>query len=257
MSKYQGAFVWHDLMTTDMAAAKAFYSEVIGLTCAPTEMSGPDYEIFRAGERMIAGLMPITDDAKKMGAAPMWTGYICVDDVDAATLKVKDLGGVICRAPADIPHVGRFSVVADPQGAVFYLFKMASPMPDEAPPTDAPGVLGWNELYAADVEAVFPFYAEMFGWTRADAIDMGPAGKYQMFKHGEKVIGGMMNRPAEFPRAMWNFYFNVPDIDKAAASVTAHGGKIINGPMPVPGDGWIFQGLDPQGALFAAVGKQV
>ena len=63
------------------------------------------------------------------------------------------------------------------------------------PPAMAPGRFGWNELLAGDVPTVWPFYATMFGWTKADAIDMGPMGTYQLFASGGTSIGGMMNRP--------------------------------------------------------------
>ena len=100
------------------------------------------------------------------------------------------------------------------------------------------------------------FYADMFGWTKADAIDMGPMGKYQLFNHGDKTIGGMMQKPPNIPVAMWNFYFNTSDVDAASARVTAAGGKVVHGPVEVPGGQWIVQALDPQGALFAVVGAR-
>lgn len=247
-----GAFVWHELMTGDMKSAETFYKSVVGWSCRDSGMTGMDYAIFSAGEAMTAGLMHIPDDAKKMGAPPSWSGYVSVDDVDAAAVKLKSLGGKVVREPADIPDVGRFSVVADPQGAYFQLFKSASPGPG-APPPDTPGRVGWNELYALDMEKVFPFYAEMFGWVKSQAVDMGPMGKYQLFSHDGKDIGGMMTRPPHIPVALWCFYFNVADIASGVARVNAGGGRIVNGPMQVPGGHHIAQALDPQGALFALV----
>ncbi len=256
MTKSHGAFVWHELMTSDPDAAERFYNAVVGFSCKNSGMAGMDYRIFSAGDSMVAGLMHIPEDAKKMGAPPNWSGYISVDDVDAATEKLKQLGGKVFKEPTDIPNTGRFSVVTDPQGAVFQLFKTAAPMPGSEPPPDAPGHVGWNELYAVDVEAVFPFYAQMFGWVKLDAIDMGPMGKYQMFGNGALAIGGMMNKPEKVSAALWDFYFNVRDIDAATASLTANGGAIVNGPMQVPGGQWVVQALDPQGALFALVGAR-
>ncbi len=256
MSKDHGAFVWHELMTTDIVAAKAFYCDVLGWTCRDSEMPGSPYWIFNAGDGMVGGLMPVPDEAKKMGASPMWSGYINVDDVDAAATRVKHLGGAVYRAPDDIPGVGRFSVVADPQGAVFELFKPIDPMPAERPGNDAPGRVGWNELYATDIATVFPFYADLFGWTKGEAMNMGPMGVYQMFNHGEKTVGGMMNKPANIAKPGWNFYFNVADIDAAVERVAKGGGKIVHGPEQVPGGQWIVMGFDPQNALFALVGSR-
>ncbi|WP_163614835.1 VOC family protein, partial [Klebsiella pneumoniae] len=81
------------------------------------------YTIFKAGEAPVGGLMELPADARKMGAPPHWIGYIVVDDVDAATDKARSLGGSVYVEPQDIPEVGRFSVVTDPQKAAFCLFK--------------------------------------------------------------------------------------------------------------------------------------
>ena len=92
------------------------------------------------------------------------------------------------------------------------------------------------------------------GWTKSDAMDMGPMGVYQMFKTGgEFAAGGIMTKPPAIPAPYWGFYFNVPALDAAVERVTKGGGKILNGPMEVPGPMWIIQGLDPQGAPFALV----
>ncbi len=82
--------------------------------------------------------------------------------------------------PRDIPDVGRFAVIADPQGASLALFKSASPAQDQPPEQVAPGRVGWHELLAADREA-FAFYADLFGWEKTDAMDMGAMGIYQLF----------------------------------------------------------------------------
>ena len=254
MASPHGLFVWHELMTTDMEGAKAFYCDVLGLTCADPKMPGPPYWIFSAGEGMVAGLMNIPPESRAMGAPPMWSGYIYVENVDASTAKLKDMGGSVIRPPEDIPGVGRFSVVADPQGAVFELFTSATPPSANPPELGAPGRVGWNELYADDMEKVFPFYAEMFGWKKGDGVDMGAMGTYQLFEHDGQAIGGIMTRPPHVPRPVWGFYFNVADIDAAAARATAAGGRIVHGPVPVPGGAWVAQGVDPQGVGFAMVG---
>ena len=70
---------------------------------------------------------------------------------------------------------------ADPHGAVFILFKGTS---EEAPPpapAGTPGHVGWHELHAGDLDSAFAFYSGLFGWTKAEAMDMGPMGVYQIF----------------------------------------------------------------------------
>ncbi len=85
---------------------------------------------------------------------------------------------------------------------------------------------------------------------------MGPMGTYQLFAAGGEAIGGMMTKPAQIPSPAWLFYFIVPEIDAAAARATDRGGQVLNGPMQVPGGGWIVQCTDPQGAMFALVGNR-
>ena len=82
-------------------------------------------------------------------------------------------------------------------------------------------------------------------------MDMGPGGMYQMYglTAGES-LGGMFNMPPEMPRPAWNIYWEVADVDAAATRVEGLGGRLLTGPMEVPGGGRIIQGLDPQGAIF-------
>ena len=179
-------------------------------------------------------------------------GYVGVPSVDDHVQKLTAAGGSICKPPQDIPGVGRFAVVADPHGAVFMLFQGSEG--DSAPPRDAsaPGQVGWNELHAGQGDEAFAFYAGLFGWTKDQALDMGPAGPYQLFKTGgAEAAGGMMTKMPEMPVAAWLFYFNVEAIDAAVERVKAGGGQVVHGPMQVPGGGWIINAIDPQGALFA------
>jgi predicted enzyme related to lactoylglutathione lyase len=249
-----GNFFWYDLMTTDVEAASKFYADVVGWGLQDT---APDmnYTLFTVKDQGVAGLMPIPEEAAKMGGRPCWTGYIAVDDVDKAAAQLKEAGGMIHKPPTDIPGIIRFAVVADPQGAVFIIAKglRDAPMPAFDPAT--PGLAGWRELYAADGTAAFAFYEKMFGWTKAEAMDMGPMGVYQLFKTGgADAVGGMMTKPEAIPLPCWGYYFNIPATDAAAARVTKGGGKIVNGPMEVPGGQWIVQCVDPQGAYFSLVG---
>jgi uncharacterized protein len=243
-------FVWYDAMTTDMKSAETFYRAVVGWEIKDSGMPGTTYSILSAGGTMVGGLMPIPDDARKMGVQPAWMGYIAVDDVDDYAKRVKAAGGSIMREPADIPNVGRFAVAADPHGAGFYLFKPNTTEQPTQPPAGAPGQVGWRELHAGDGAAAFAFYSGLFGWTKDQTMDMGAMGVYQTFKTAGEQGGGMMTKMPEVPRPFWLYYFNVDGIDTAVKRVNDAGGKVVNGPMPVPGDMWIIHALDPQGAMF-------
>lgn len=257
MASMTGKFVWYDLMTTDTKAAEAFYGSVVGWEAKDSGMPGQAYTLFSTGGAPLAGLMGIPGEAQ--GMPPVWFGYIGVDDVDAYTQKVKAAGGAVQRTPQDIPGVGRFSVVADPQGAGFMLF---TPAPGSERPTDGtmmtPGHIGWHELHAADGAEAFSFYQKLFGWTRVSEMDMGPMGVYAMFgTSGNEAVGGIMTKipGAPFP-PMWMYYLNVEAIDAALERVQQAGGQVTHGPHEVPGPMWVLQGLDPQGAMFALVAPQ-
>jgi predicted enzyme related to lactoylglutathione lyase len=110
-------------------------------------------------------------------------------------------------------------------------------------------------LLAADWEKAFAFYREVFGWQKADA-DTGAMGTYQLFSVGGQTVGGMFTKPPTVPVPFWLYYFNIGDIDFAMKRVKAGSGQILNGPIEVPGNRWIVQCTDPQGAIFAVMGKR-
>jgi uncharacterized protein len=256
MSTPQGKFVWYDVMTSDSKAAESFYRGVIGWDAKDSGMPDAAYTLLSVGSTMVGGLMPIPPDARAHGARPCWSGYIGVDDVDAMAARVTAAGGAIHRAPQDITGVGRFAVAADPHGASFILFHGNSepPQPPHAP--DAPGFVGWHELHAGDLESDFAFYAGLFGWTKAEAVDMGAMGVYQTFATGGAPIGGMMTKTPATPAPHWLYYFNVEDIEAAKERAVKGGGQILLGPQQVPGGSFILQCRDPQGAMFAMVGPK-
>ena len=247
-------FCWYDLMTTGTAAARAFYGAVVGWGAEDSGTLGAEYTIFTVDGRGVAGLMPIPEDVRKAGVPPCWMGYVAVDDLDRAAAELVRQGGKVHRGPTLVPDVIRFAVVSDPQGAGFLIAQTLVTDPKALPPPGTPGTAGWRELYAADWQAVFPFYQRMFGWTKTEAIDMGPMGTYQLFATGDAAAaGGMMNKPTAIPAPCWGYYFNVESIDAAAARVAAGGGAVLNGPMQVPGGQWIVQCRDPQSAYVSLV----
>lgn len=248
-------FVWYELMTTDSDAAAKFYADVVGWKAAKSPMPDMDYVLFNAGPDQVAGAFTLSAEAKAGGAPVGWVGYVGVANADQAAKELRAAGGAVHREPSDIPGVGRFAMVADPQGAAFALFQPARG--DDASPADIakPGHVGWHDLYARDGAAIFDFYGKLFGWVKGDAMEMGPAGKYQIFgSAADHMMGGMMTKPAQMPAPARLFYVNVPSIEKAVPKIKAGSGQVLNGPIEVPGGQWVVQCLDPQGANFALVG---
>jgi len=245
-----GRPIWYELMTSDTAAAEKFYKSVVGWTAAPFGASPQPYTIFnRAGDAGVAGMMKTPDG---MNAPPFWAMYVGAPDFAAAVAHIKRAGGSELSPVIDIPEVGRMQMMKDPQGAAFYVMQPASSAerPEQAPEV---GEVSWIELMTTDAPAAMKFYQEVFGWQPSEAMDMGPMGKYQMFNRPHGMIGGMMNKPPELAQVPpnWGIYFRVPDVDAAVERIKAGGGKILNGPMEVPGGDRVVNAMDPQGAAFA------
>ena len=119
------------------------------------------------------------------------------------------------------------------------------------------GEFSWHELATHDQPAAFRFYEKLFGWEKTSAMDMGPGGVYQMYGRAGVPMGGMFNKPAEMPGPpSWLHYIRVDDVNRAVDVTNGRGGKIVNGPMEVPGGDWIAQGMDPQGGMFAVHAKK-
>jgi predicted enzyme related to lactoylglutathione lyase len=259
MSDYRGRFVWYELMVDDAAAAKAFYGKVLGWGFDDMPMPGQDgetYTLAKAGDVPVPGVMRLPQEAKAMGARPSWAGHVAVDDVDATAKQASELGGKVLREPSDIPGIGRFAVLADPDGAVILIFKGAdNSMPPPNPESRDAGFVGWRELMAGDAGKVIDFYVALFGWTKDEPFDMGPMGKYYLFSAQGVSTGGMMNKHAEVPMAHWGYYLNVDGADAALQRVKDAGGKVIMGPMQVPTGEWASTCFDDQGVYFGLLSK--
>jgi hypothetical protein len=252
MARTHGVFVWYELMTSDVATAKAFYATVVGWRVEDVPMPGATYTVLSAGETQVGGLMDLPADACAGGVTPCWAGYLAVDDVDAAARRATELGGAVHRAPADIPGIGRFAVIADPCGAALNVFRAARPGQPAA--SRGAGHVGWRDLHSTDWPTAFGFYSALFGWGKGSGFDTGATGAYQQFTIAGTVAGGMFNSPAALRRSLWLYHFSIGDIDAATARVVAGGGEVIDGPRAVPGGGWITQATDPQGTAFALLG---
>ncbi len=249
-STSRGRFVWHELLTNDPKAAIDFYTRVIGWKAQVWDKN-PAYTLLLAESGPIGGVMEPPAEAKSAGAPPNWLSYIDTPDVSATVDAAVRLGAKIYKPVTQIPDVGRFAVLADPQGAVFAVITPQSPSQINDPPLL--GEFSWHELATTDQAASLGFYQQLFGWEKTEAMDLGPMGVYQMFGWAGKGMGGIYNKPKEMPAApQWLGYAVVPDSRKVAEAVPASGGKILNGPMEVPGGGGlIVMCVDPQGAPFA------
>jgi predicted enzyme related to lactoylglutathione lyase len=245
-AEIRGRFVWHELMTTDTGAASDFYSRIVPWKAEDSGM--PSYSLWMSGKTRAGGLMaqPEAD-----GTPPHWIIYIATPDVDATVAAAEKLGGRILKPAADIPNVGRFAVLSDPQGAAFALFTPGSE-PEGEMGGGGVGDFTWHELATTDPEAALSFYSELFGWSKGATHDMGDM-VYYLISHEGKDVGGVYKARDNSTPPNWLSYVRVADAAKAANAVKAAGGRVLNGPIEVPGGSWIVQILDPQGGAIALV----
>jgi len=250
----QSRFAWYELLTTDMAAAKAFYRDVVGWDARDASTPDMAYSLLTFSDVPVAGLMELPEEGRRMGATPRWVGYVAVDDVDATADRIRRLGGAVFVPPTD-SNIGRVSIVADPQTATLALVGGLKPDLRRAAP-HGPGQVGWHELLAADGAKAFAFYRELFGWQKAQAeTETVPMESYQLFAAGGVTMGGIFTKLARVRVPFWLYYFNVADVARSAEHVRAGGGQVAQGPTELPDGSWIVRCIDPQGAMFALQGK--
>jgi predicted enzyme related to lactoylglutathione lyase len=245
----RGRFVWHQLMTRDVAGAKKFYSKLVGWKTLPWPLD-PSYTVCHSDAGPVAGIMEITADLPAE-VPSHWLEYIGTRDVDGIAEAAVRAGGSIVKAPSDMAGAGRYAVLKDPQGAVFAIIdpENARPESEGVPPL---GTFSWHELATSDNEAAFAFYSGLFGWEAISRMDMGPIGIYLIFGENGVQRGGMYIKPPENPGPpSWLPYAHVPNADQSFQVALASGARGTVPPMEVPGGSRIANLVDPAGADFA------
>jgi len=233
-----GTFVWHDHMSGDSPAAQGFYSKLFGWSYTPFETDQGEYPMITTNGQQHGGFGPA-----HMGAPPHWIGHVLVDDADAAGARAESAGGQVLAA-MDIPEVGRFAVIKDPQGAVISAF---APQGEAQVPE---GAFVWDELHTSDIEAAKTFYPAVFGWT-LNEMDMGEMGTYVLFQAGGVDRAGAMQQMANDPSPPhWLTYLGTDDVDATTAKAKDLGGQVYMDPMDIPNIGRFSIAADPTGAAF-------
>jgi len=195
-------FIWYELLADDADAAARFYGAVLGWRTRDSGLPGPGYRFLSTGEADIGGLMALPPGAKARGARPQWLPYVSVPDVDARVAAIAAAGGTVHMAAADIPGTGRFAMVADPQGAPFYVMAPIAEGPSLSflPGRSVHG--GWHELHTRDWRAARDFYREQLGWGTALEMDMGAMGTYLQFNAGQGAAFALIGPRWEKHRAV-------------------------------------------------------
>ena len=261
-----GTPIWYELMTNDPAKVGAFYDAVLGWTVAEdgdTLPNGAKYGMIqRADGGQAGGVLTLSSEMCEHGARPVWLTYFHVPDVDASVAKAQDMGASVQMPPMTMDGVGRMAMLADPQGAHFYVM---TPMPpDGSDPgagsavfsPDAVGQCAWNELNTDGADEQESFYTSLFDWDVTGQMPMPDNHTYKFVNDGDTPLGAIGSMKPEGVPSHWLPYFRVADIDAAKAAVEANGGTVMMGPMEVPGDDYIVVGSDPDGAPLGLVGRR-
>ncbi len=233
---------WVELGTDDPPSARTFYTELFGWR--PDSGARPEAEGYTqmfVGDAPAAAITPRY--APQQPTA--WTVAFAVADAEVTASRIKAAGGKVIKEPTDVLDHGRFSVSADPSGAVFILwqprgFKGAGVF-------NEPGALGWVELATRDTAGARDFYPEVFGWSVA------PSEHYTQWGLNGQDFGGMLAMDDRFPPQVpphWLPYFSVADADNTVGRAVAMGGDVLVPAVSMPGGRRTAVLRDPQGATF-------
>lgn len=244
-----GKFVWHDLRTSDPERAQAFYRELFGWSFR----GDASYAHIHNAGRDQGGILPLPSE---ITTGSHWTSYVSVDDVDTTVERAKGLGAEMRMPIVDAPNVGRFTLLADPQGAQLSPFEYSAV--DKTPPRAGKtphGDFCWDELHSTEPEAACAFYGELFGW-KSSRLDMGPMGFYWIEKSSNQDVAGIMKLAREAAqKPFWLPYLAVDVVDATANRVEKLGGVVRSKPTDIPSIGRYSVLADPTGATFAIYKK--
>jgi uncharacterized protein len=240
-----GSFVWHDLLTRDVAGAKRFYGELFGWRFEDTKRADRPYAIARVGAAPVAGIVDVSGIAD---AGTQWLSFMAVANVDAAVALFQSGGGKVLVQPLDLP-LARAAVVADPQGAPLGLAQLRRDIPDATQPTASH--FFWQEYLARDARQALDFYRKVAGYTPAIS-DTRLGVEYHVLKKA-RGGAGLFQLPATVTDVQpnWLPYVLVNDAAPLATRVTALGGRVVVPAAPERRNGSLIVVADPAGAVLA------
>ena len=239
-----GQFVWRDLLTTDLAAARSFYGGLFGWTFSKT--GDPKYVLASLNGRPIAGMADVSGEADVNSS--QWVSWISVSDVDEATATTVNAGGSVIRDPKDRPDRGRFAVVAGPNGELVVLV-----VSQGGDPVNREAELGdwlWQELWTDNTEVSLSYYGRLVGYTQEQA-NGGIEQDYFVLETDGEARAGVTMIPWEWVSPNWLPYIRVDDAQGYAQRVEPLGGRVLFAPRSDVRQGTTAIIVDPTGAGFA------
>ena len=234
----EGKFVWNDLLTDDVAAAKDFYGQLFGWTFKQI----CDYTVVKNGHQNIGGMVEIKDTSENHGAA-RWLCSLSVADVDKAVSLVIREGGSIQNGPMDLLNRGRGALVRDSLGAQLLLLHAT-----DGDPQDKEPVIGswlWHELWSNDTEDSLAFYQKLVGYDFS-----GDKNDYLILLKDEQWRAGIRHSSDPELEMRWVPIVRVANTVEIAERAKELGGKVLIEPQVSASGGSIALLADPSDALF-------
>lgn len=240
-----GKFVWHNLVTSDPEAARAFYGALFGWDFDVKE--GGRYSVILHRGRNVGGIL----DATTAGDPPKrahWLSAVSVTDLDGSLQAVRAAGGKQLETPIDVAGIGRVVTVEDADGALLHLLAPAH----GDPPDQDTAVHGWlwHELLANDTKRALSFYEEAFGY-QVKAVTRDSGRDYNVLWSSGGPRAAVLENPFDDVRSVWVPYVRVEDPEALGTAVEALGGKVIIAPRPDLRNGTLAVVVDPSGAPLA------
>jgi predicted enzyme related to lactoylglutathione lyase len=240
-----GEFVWHDLVTANPAAGRAFYGALLGWAFEAGHGIDPGYTIIKHEGQAIGG---IVQPREKNAAVAQWLAYVVVADVDRAAKTFEQAGGRIFRGPLSARKDLRVAVVADAQGAALGLASRGPDTPDAATPPPLNRWL-WMEYVAQDPAAALALYGQAVGFTH-ELHETRNAFTYYLLST-DRPRAGLFLSPWRHATSSWLPYVRVSDPAAMAAKAVELGGTVVLPPSPTVRNGSLAIVLDPGGAPLA------
>jgi predicted enzyme related to lactoylglutathione lyase len=243
-----GEFVWHDLLTDNPAASRAFYGALLGWTFEETDGIDPGYTLIRHDGRPIGGIVPLSPH-ERGDAGSQWLTYVTVADVDRAAAAFADAGGRVLRKPLSTRRGVRVAVVVDPQGAAIGLASRGPVV--EAATADPPTLHHWlwMEYVARDASAALQFYGTAVGF--ANEVSEARENFTYYLLTTDRPRAGLYLSPWQRETSAWLPYIRVSDPAATAARAVELGGTVALPPRPGVRAGSLAIVLDPSGAPIA------
>jgi uncharacterized protein len=239
-----GEFVWHDLITHDAAASRAFYGSLFGWTFQAGKGVDPNYTIVKHEGFPIGGIVTITN----IDTVPQWLSYVVVSNVDSASAAFTESGGRVYRAPLDVRKDLRVAVVGDAQGAPLGLANRGA---ETAAAVGIPSINRWlwMEYVALDAPGALDFYSRVVGYT-SEVSETREGRSYHLLKT-DRPRAGLFASLWKRPASCWLPYVRVEDPVAMAARVTELGGTVVLAPRDDIRNRSLAIVLDPAGAPLA------